>query len=85
MLLLVCVAMGYLAFKLQRRTNSQPGLSKQEITVRNLILEGKSNKEIASELFISLSTVKTHITNLYAKLNVGNRQELFQKSTGTST
>ena len=60
-------------------------LSKQELMIRNLIAEGKSNKEIASELFISLSTVKTHITNIYGKLNVSNRQELLQNTTGTST
>ena len=62
-----------------------PELSKQETLVRNLILEGKSNKEIANELFISLSTVKSHITNIYGKLNVGNRRELFENSTGAST
>jgi len=63
-------------------------LSKQEINIKNYILQGKSNKEIADELFISLSTVKTHITNIYNKLNVSNRGELLQKSknsTGTST
>jgi len=54
-------------------------LSKQEQTIKNLILEGKSNKEIASELFISLSTVKTHITNLYNKLGVSNRKEILGK------
>ena len=36
----------------------------------------KTNKEIASELFISLSTVKTHINNLNKKLNVTSRKEL---------
>jgi transcriptional antiterminator len=48
----------------------------------------KSNKEIATELFISVSTVKTHITNIYKKLAVVNRTELvtrFTNSTGTST
>jgi DNA-binding CsgD family transcriptional regulator len=63
-------------------------LSKQEINIKNYILQGKSNKEIADELFISLSTVKTHITNIYNKLNVSNRGELLLKSknsTGTST
>jgi len=54
-------------------------LSRQETTIRNLILQGKSNKEIADELFISLSTVKTHITNIYGKLQVSNRQELLHK------
>ncbi len=68
-----------------RRAALVSELSKQELTIRNLILQGKSNKEIANELFISLSTVKTHITNIYSKLNVANRKELLQKSTGTST
>lgn len=63
-------------------------LSKQEINIKNYILQGKSNKEIADELFISLSTVKTHISSIYNKLNVSNRGELLLKSknsTGTST
>lgn len=72
-------------FKKRAQHADLPLLSKQEITVRNLILQGKTNKEIANELYISLSTVKTHITHIYHKLNVANRQELFQKSTGTST
>lgn len=63
-------------------------LSNQELAIKNLILEKKSNKEIATTLFISVSTVKTHITNLYKKLEVTNRIDLFNKfknSTGTST
>lgn len=54
-------------------------LSRQELNIQNLILEGKTNKEIANELFISLSTVKSHITNLYSKLKVSNRQELVRR------
>lgn len=54
-------------------------LSKQEINIKNHIIDGKSNKEIAEELFISLSTVKTHITNIYHKLNISNRKELIAK------
>ncbi|MGD1945303.1 MAG: response regulator transcription factor [Croceivirga sp.] len=83
-LLLLCMAIGYWAYHMRNVKTVFPELSKQEHTVRNLILEGKSNKEIANELFISLSTVKTHITNLYAKLNVTSRRELLQKGTGTS-
>ena len=86
---LVAVSLGllYMVYVVRKKVHkpSPPELSKQELTVQNLILQGKSNKEIATELFISLSTVKSHITNLYAKLNVANRQELFQKSTGAST
>ncbi|WP_197675643.1 response regulator transcription factor [Polaribacter sp. Hel1_33_78] len=54
-------------------------LSKQETIVKKMIIEGKSNKEIAKELFISLSTVKTHITNIYKKLNLSNRGDLICK------
>lgn len=52
-----------------------PSLTRQEEKILSLIIEGKSNKEIASELFIELSTVKTHINKLYAKLGAKNRSE----------
>ncbi len=64
------------------RKKRSPQLSKQEQVIQNLILSGKTNKEIATELFISLSTVKTHITNLYSKLNVSGRAELLEKKNG---
>ncbi|WP_103069508.1 response regulator transcription factor [Aquimarina sediminis] len=54
-------------------------LTSQEEKVAKLICKGMSNKEIASSLFISLSTVKTHIRNLYSKLEISNRQELVKK------
>jgi DNA-binding CsgD family transcriptional regulator len=54
-------------------------LSRQEQNIQNLIVQGKTNKEIANELFISISTVKTHITNIYSKLKVSGRQELLRK------
>lgn len=73
------VIFGILIFKIRRPQVANPQLSKQEKNVKALILQGKSNKEIANELFISLSTVKTHITSIYSKLNVANRQELLQK------
>jgi len=81
---------GLLIFAFNSKFKRTPtfSLSKQETTVKNLILKGKSNKEIAQELFISLSTVKTHITNIYQKLNISNRDELslvFKNGTGTST
>ena len=64
----------------RKKENELPNLSKQERTVQDLMLQGKTNKEIANELFISISTVKTHITNIYGKLKVSSRQELFQKT-----
>jgi len=51
-------------------------LTKQEQNILNFLLEDKSNKEIAETAFISLSTVKTHINNIYKKLNVQSRDEI---------
>lgn len=51
-------------------------LSNQEKKVLDLILDNKTNKEIATSLFVSVSTVKTHINNVYRKLNVSSREEV---------
>lgn len=51
-------------------------LSPQERKVLNAILEGKSNKEIATDFYISLSTVKSHINSLYKKLGMSSRTEI---------
>lgn len=59
--------------------NEVAALTNQENKIANLICEGLSNKEIASTLFISSSTVKTHIRNLYSKLEISNRQQLIEK------
>jgi len=53
-------------------------LTSQEVKILQLIQQGKSNKEIASELFIELSTVKSHINKLYSKLNIKNRKEAME-------
>ena len=52
-------------------------LTDRENQVLQLILTGKSNREIAEVLFISESTVKTHVGNIYSKYNVSSRGELF--------
>lgn len=55
--------------------NPTEQLTKKEKEILHLISEGKSNKEIASELFVELSTVKTHINKIYSKLNISQRKE----------
>lgn len=50
-------------------------LSEREIEVLTFIAEGLSNSEIANRLFISLSTVKGHSTNIFGKLGVKNRTQ----------
>ena len=51
-------------------------LTPREQEVLQLILSGKSNREIAGALFISESTVKTHARNIFSKYDVGSRAEL---------
>jgi DNA-binding CsgD family transcriptional regulator len=53
------------------------GISHREREILGLLLMGKSHREIEEELFISYHTVKNHIYNLYQKLGVKNRHQLF--------
>jgi len=56
----------------------QFSLTKRERELVELIYQGKSNKEIAEELFLSESTVKTHIYNIFRKMDVKNRIEVIR-------
>lgn len=58
--------------------NYKSVLSPQEQKVFELMNEKITNKEIAEKLFISLSTVKTHINNIYSKLGISSRKEIHQ-------
>ncbi len=59
---------------------SQLGLSKRELEIMSLLAQGHSNQEIASKLFVSLSTVKTHIQNVFEKLDVKRRTQAVEKA-----
>lgn len=50
-------------------------LTSRELEILALIAEGKSNKVIAAELFISVNTVKVHISNIFQKIEVSSRTE----------
>lgn len=54
------------------------GISKREKQIITEICKGKTNQEIADELFISLQTVKDHTYNIFRKTNVRNRVQLTQ-------
>jgi DNA-binding NarL/FixJ family response regulator len=51
-------------------------LTEREEEVLRAVAQGRTNAELAAELFISLSTVKTHLASLQAKLGARNRVEL---------
>ncbi|MFE9659612.1 response regulator [Streptomyces sp. NPDC005955] len=53
-----------------------PPLSGREIEVVRAVVRGRTNREIAAELFISLSTVKSHVSGIQTKLGVRNRVEV---------
>lgn len=55
-------------------------LSERELDVLKEVAEGKTNKEIAETLFVSVNTVKTHILNIYVKLDVQNRTQAAVKA-----
>ncbi|AGA58792.1 Response regulator protein VraR [Thermobacillus xylanilyticus] len=62
-----------------RQRNAQEadeGLTEREKEVLLLIAEGRSNKEIADELHISIKTVKTHVSNLLMKCELEDRTQL---------
>jgi DNA-binding NarL/FixJ family response regulator len=51
------------------------GITESELRVLRALAQGRSNKQIAAELFITEQTVKFHLTNIYRKLDVSNRTE----------
>lgn len=63
------------AARLAERAMAGGPLSAREIEVLKWIAEGKSNKEIATLLFISEGTVKTHVLSIHEKLGVSDRTE----------
>lgn len=56
--------------------NAVESLSERELEVAMAIGRGQSNSEIAESLYMSVTTVKTHITHIFAKLEVNNRVQV---------
>ena len=60
--------------------NLESGLSDRELDTLKLIAEDLTNQEIADKLFISLNTVKSHLKNVFLKLDVDNRKQAVDKA-----
>ena len=68
---------GKMMMKMRQKNNVElhEELTEREMEVLKLIAEGKTNQEIADELFIALKTVKTHVSNILSKLQVQDRTQ----------
>lgn len=68
---------GKMMSKMRQKSTALPHeeLTGREMEILLLITEGKSNQEIADELFIALKTVKTHVSNILSKLQVQDRTQ----------
>lgn len=58
---------------------SRYGITGREGEIIRKVIQGKSNADIAGELFISLATVKTHLHNIYKKIGVDSRYDLLAR------
>ena len=65
--------------KFLRKDLLKKNLSKREIEVVMLVLEGSTNREVAHNLCVAEKTVKFHLTNVYKKLNISRRSQIFWK------
>ena len=62
------------------RNYDELGITEREYEVLCMIDEGLSNKEVAEKLFISQNTVKTHLSNLYVKLDAKRRTQALKNA-----
>lgn len=65
-------------FEVNQKEIENRKISKRELEVLTLIADGKSNQEIADSLFVSIPTIKTHITNLFEKLDAKRRTQAIE-------
>lgn len=67
-------------FEIDADNLKKHSISKREYEVLELISQGLSNQEIAEKLFVSTSTVKTHVSSLFSKLDARRRTQAIQRA-----
>jgi DNA-binding NarL/FixJ family response regulator len=60
----------------KRGASAHADLTPQEQAVASLVASGRSNREVAAELLLSVKTVEVHLTRIYSKLGVSSRAQL---------
>lgn len=68
------------AFTINETELKKLNLNSREYEVLQLLAKGHSNADIATNLFLSLSTIKTHVSNLYLKMDVKSRTQAITKA-----
>ena len=64
-----------------KKVSTNMNFVQREREVLRFILQKRKRKDIAQVLFVTESTIKKHTSNIYKKLDVANRSELFEKAT----
>ena len=64
----------------EQAADMEDPLSERELEALRLLAAGLSNPEIADELYIAVSTVRSHCKNIYSKLNVHRRWDAVQRA-----
>lgn len=67
-------------FSINRQELEKLNLSTREYEILQLLARGCSNADMAGGLFLSLSTIKTHVSNLYFKMDVKSRTQAIEKA-----
>jgi len=67
-------------FSVNQKELEKLNLSTREYEILQLLARGYSNADVAGNLFLSLSTIKTHVSNLYLKMDVKSRTQAIEKA-----
>jgi DNA-binding NarL/FixJ family response regulator len=65
----------------RRKDAARADLTPQELVVARLVAQGNTNREVATQLFLTTNTIETHLRHVFQKLGVRSRTELAAKFT----